>query len=205
MTYRRFAALAFAALVFGALLAPVDAAAQTIWDRIRDRSEQDRNQRRDDDYGRRRGGDISDHERRVLRDASRRINDRGRSFQRNLDRLLDSSRYDNTRREDHINDDVRRFRDAAERFKNRAGDSNDLNRSSNEARQLLDSAAHVSRLLRRVRLDSRTSSDWLQIRNDLRTVSDIYGFRFRGEDYDDGYSGNDDWRRDRRRDDDRRW
>lgn len=207
MTTKRFAVLAFAALTFGALLSPSDASAQSIWDRIRDRAEQERNQRRrDDDYnGRRRGGYISDQERRVLRDTARRINDRSRSFQRNLDRLLDNSRYDDSRREDNVNENVRQFRNAAERFKDRAGDSNDLNRSAAEAQQLLASASQVSRNLRRVRLDGRTSSDWSQIRNDLRTVADLYGLRFREDDYD-GYYGNDDWRRDRRRDDNnRRW
>ena len=202
MTNRRFAVLAFAALAFGAaLLAPADASAQTIWDRVRDRIEDRNGQRRrdDDNYGRRRDGRISDHERRVLRDVSRRLDSRTRDFQRNLDRLLDNSRYDDTRREDNINQNVRQLRDAADRFRDRAGDGNDLDRSENEARQLLDAAAQVNRSLRRVRLDGRTSSDWAQIRNDLRTVADIYNFRFKDSDYDGRYGGDDDWRRDRNR------
>src|SRR5215207_4373910 len=202
MTNRRFAVLAFASLTLGAaLLSAPEASAQTVWDRVRDRIE-DRNdqRRRDDDYGRRRGdGRVSDHERRVLRDVSRRLDSRARDFQRNLDRLLDNSRYDDTRREDNINDNVRRLRDAAARFRDRAGDGNDLDRSENEARQLLDAAAQVNRSLRRVRLDGRTSSDWAQIRNDLRTVADIYNFRFNDSDYDGRYGGDDDWRRNRNR------
>lgn len=199
MTNRRFAVLAFAALSLGAaLLSPADASAQTIWDRMRDRIE-DRNQRRDDDYNRRRGDHVSDRERRVLRDVGNRLASRTRDFQRNLDRLLDNSRYDDTRREDAVNDNVRRLREAADRFRDRAGDSNDLSRSSGEARQLLDAAAQVNRNLRRIRLDGRTSSDWSQIRNDLRTVADIYNIRFNDGDYDGRYDGNDDWRRDRNR------
>ena len=199
MTNRRFAVLAFAALTLGAaLFSPANASAQTVWDRMRDRIE-DRNRRRDDDYGRRRGGYISDRERRVLRDVSNRLENRTRDFQRNLDRLLDHSRYDDTRREDNINNNVRHLRAAADRFRDRAGDSNDLSRSAGEARQLLDAAAQVNRNLRRIRLDGRTSSDWSQIRNDLRTVADIYNLRFRDADYDGRYDGNDDWRRDRNR------
>ncbi len=198
MTNRRFAVLAFAALTLGAtLFSPVEASAQTIWDRIRDRAEQRRND--DDYYGHRRDGRISDRERRVLRDVSARLDDRTRDFQRSLDRLLDRSRYDDTRREDNINHNVRILRDAASRFRSRAGDSNDLSRSSDEARRLLDAAAQVSRSLRRVRLDGRASSDWAQIRNDLRTVADIYNFRFTDGDYDGRYGGNDDWNRDRNR------
>lgn len=193
MTNRRFALLAFAALAFGVALLPApDASAQTIWDRIRDRAEQ----RRDDDYnGRRRDGRINDRERRALRDVANRLDDRTRDFQRNIDRMLDRGRYDDTRREDNINNNVRRLREAAARFRDRAGDNN----SSDEARRLLDAAAEVSRNLRRVRLDSRASSDWSQIRNDLRTVADIYNIRFRDADYDGGYYGNDDWNRDRNR------
>ena len=194
MTNRRFASLAFAALALGAALlsAAPDASAQTIWDRIRDRSEQRRND--DDYYGRRRDGRVSDRERRVLRDVANRLDDRTRDFQRNIDRLLDRSRHDDTRREDNINNNVRQLRDAAARFRNRAGDHN----SSDEARRLLDAASAVSRNLRRIRLDGRTSSDWAQIRNDLRTVADIYNFRFRDDDYDGRYGGNDDWNRNRR-------
>jgi hypothetical protein len=206
MTTRRFAALAFAALTLGALFTPADASAQSIWDVIRDRAGQNRNRdyerdrrgRDDDYYGRRRGGYISDYERRALRDVSRRISNNSRSFQRNLDRALDDSRYDDTRREDNLNDIARRLRDAADRFKDRAGDSNDLSRSSNEARQLLDAASQVSRRLRRVRLDGRAASDWSQLRNDLRTVANIYGLRFNDDNYGGYYGNDDDYRRDRR-------
>ena len=186
MTNRRFTvpALAVFALL---LLAPAVANAQgSIWDRIRDRAEQDRRDRddddyrrgrRDDDYGRGRGGRTSDYERRQLRDLANRIEDRSRSFQRNLDRALDRSRIDDTRREDNINDLARDFRNAANRFRNVAGDSNDLYRSQDEARDLIQLANRIENTLRRVRLDSRTSNDWYQIRADLRTVADIYRLR----------------------------
>ena len=194
MTKRRFTLLTFAALALATSLSPAAAGAQTIWDRIRDRAGQERDRdddyrrgRRDDDgyYGRgHRPGRISDYERRRLRDLARRISDRSRDLQRDVDRLLDRSRYDGSRREDHINDDVRRLRNAAERFRDRAGSDNDLNRSAGEARELIETAEHVGGYLRRMRLDGRTYEDWAQIRADLRTVADIYGFRLR--DFDDG-------------------
>jgi predicted ribosome quality control (RQC) complex YloA/Tae2 family protein len=192
MTDRRFTVPAFAVAALTLLLLPAAASAQSIWDvlrdRARDRSERDEDyrRRRDDDYGRRRDGRINDYERRVLRDVARRLEDRSRSFQRNLDRVLDHSRHDDTRREDNINDTARDFRNAAARFQNEAGDSRDLDRSRDEARLLLQSASRVERSLRRVRLDSRASNDWSQIRADLRTVADIYGLRLRDYDGDDG-------------------
>lgn len=205
MFKRRFILPAFAALAFAAFLSPSTANAQTVWDRIRDRAEQERDRdnnrngrRRDDDddrYGRGRGGRISDYERRQLRDLARRISDRSRDLQRDVDRALDHSRVNGTRREDNINDEARDLRNAADRFRNVAGDSNDLYRSSDEARELLRQASRISRMLSRVRLDGR-NGNWNQLRGDLRTVANIYNLRF---DEGGGYYGNDDdWRRNRR-------
>lgn len=210
MINRRFILPAFAALAFAAFLSPSTANAQgSIWDRIHDRAEQERdrdnngrgNRRRDDDddrYGRR-GGRISDSERRQLRDLARRIDDRSRDLQRDIDRSLDNSRVNGTRREDSINQEARELRNAASRFRNVAGDSNDLYRSSDEARQLLAQASQIGRMLNRARLDGRTGSDWNQLRNDLRTVANIYNLRFNDN---GGYNGrdDDDWRRNRRDD-----
>jgi hypothetical protein len=204
MINRRFTLPAFAALALAAFLSPSTAKAQgSVWDRIRDRAEQERdrdyerNRRRDDDdrYGRR-GGRISDNERRQLRDLARRIDDRSRDLQRDIDRSLDNSRANGTRREDNVNQEARELHDAASRFRGVAGDSNDLYRSSDEARRLLDQASQISRMLGRARLDGRTGGDWNQLRNDLRTVANIYNLRFNDG---GGYYGNDDdWRRNRR-------
>ncbi len=199
MTIRRFTLFTFAAVMLGVLLAPASVSAQSIWEQMRDRAreaqqrrerEEDlrRDPRRDDRNstgGRGRfGGRISDHERRILRDTARRIDSNARDLQRHVDRALDHSRANGTRREDRINDDFRDFRNAAARFRDTAGDSNNLNQSADEARRLMQLSSRVSNYLRRLRLDSRTANDWARIRNDLRTVSDIYGFRFR--DFDDG-------------------
>lgn len=209
MFKRRFVLPAFAALAFAAFLSPSTAKAQgSIWDRIRDRAEQERERDRDRDYGRngrrrddddrygRRGGRISDYDRRQLRDLARRISDRSRDLQRDVDRALDNSRVNGTRREDNINQEARDLRNAADRFRNVAGDSNDLYRSSDEAQELLRQASRVSRMLSRVRLDGR-NGNWNQLRGDLRTVANIYNLRF---DDGGGYYGNDDggWRRGRR-------
>ena len=210
MTSRRFTVLTFAAVALATFLAPASAGAQTIWERIRERAEQDRRRddrdrdpdwrrdRRDDDgrWGRR-GGRLSDYERRQLRDLARRIDDRSRDLQRDVDSLLDRSRINGTRREDRINEEARDLRNAAQRFRDVAGDSDRLERSRDEASRLLQEASRVSRLLSRTRLDSRTSSDWNQIRSDLRTVANIYNLRFND---DRGYSVyNDDDRRGNRR------
>ena len=201
MTNRRFTVLTFAAVALATFLAPASASAQSIWDRIRDRAEQERNRdddwrrnRRDDGYGR--NGRLSDSERRQLRDLARRIDDRSRDLQRDVDRLLDNSRYNGSNREDRINDEARDLRNAAGRFRSVAGDSNDLYRSRDEASRLLQQASQIGRVIGRTRMDSRTASDWNQLRSDLHTVANIYGLRF--NDNGGSYGNNDDWRRNRR-------
>src|SRR5205085_2333895 len=59
---------------------------------------------------------------RMLRDVTRRLDDRSGDFQRHLDSALDRSRYDGTRREDHINDIARDFRIAASNLRRSAND-----------------------------------------------------------------------------------
>ena len=201
MTNRRFTVLTFAAVALATFLAPASASAQSIWERIRDRAEQEqrgrddddwRRNRRDDDRGRR-NGRISDYERRQLRELGRRIDDRSRDLQRDIDRLLDNSRYNGTNREDRINDEARDLRQAAERFRGVAGDNDRLDRSRDEASRLLQQASQLSRMLGRARLDSRTASDWNQLRSDLRAVANIYNLRFnddRGYDIYDNRRGN---------------
>ena len=202
MTNRRFTVLTFAAVALATFLAPSAASAQSIWDRIRDRAEQEqrngdpdwRRGRRDDDrYGR--NGRLSDYERRQLRDLARRIDDRSRDLQRDVDRLLDNSRYNGSNREDRINDEARDLRQAAQRFRSVAGDNDRLQNSRDEASRLLQQASQMGRVLGRARMDSRTSGDWNQLRNDLRSVANIYGLRFNDN---GGYNDNDDWRRNRR-------
>ncbi len=208
MTNRRFTVLTFAAVALATFLAPASASAQSIWDRIRDRAEQEqrgrdrdddwrRNRRNDDDWGRdrNRGGRMSDYERRQLRELARRIDDRSGDLQRDVDRLLDNSRINGSNREDRINNEARDLRNAADRFNDVAGDSDRIESSRDEASRLLQEASRFSRMLGRLRLDSRTANNWNQIRSDLRSVANIYNLRFND---DRGYDIYDN-RRDNRR------
>ena len=196
MTNRRFTVLTFAAVALATFLAPASASAQSIWDRIRDRAEQDRDRDGDwrrDDRGRR-GGRGGDYDRRQLRDLARRIDDRSRDLQRDVDHLLDNSRYNGSNREDRINNEARDLREAAQRFRNVAGDNDDLYRSRDEASRLLGEASRFSRMLGRLRMDSRTASDWNQLRSDLRAVANIYNLRFNDDRGYNVWNGNDDRR-----------
>ncbi|HVF41787.1 MAG TPA: hypothetical protein VM936_02180 [Pyrinomonadaceae bacterium] len=170
---------AFAALLFTLSLS---SAASAQYQRDRDR-------RRDDDYyGRNNGRNNNGYGRydeRALRDAAQRIKDRAHRLESDVDRFLDNSRVNGTRREDRVNSEVQDFRRAADNFKSRVGNGRDVNRSANEARQLLSAGDQVDRMLNRLRVDSRTYADWREIEQDLRFVADVYGVRYNGG-YDNG-------------------
>jgi hypothetical protein len=172
----------FAAAIL-ALCLPAAATAQ--WGRYpQDRYPNDR------DYGR--------NDTRALRDSVHRLDRLAKDFERDVDRALDRSRADGTNREDQINDQVHQFRDAVGNLKSRVGNGRDLNRSANEARRVLQEAQDVDRVGRR--FDGQTSSQWSRIQQELRYISNVYGFAYGGYGRDDDWRRNDDRRNDRNND-----
>src|SRR5215510_13876774 len=170
----------FAAAIL-ALALPAAASAQ--WGRY-----PDDNRRYPDDnrgYGR--------YDDRGLRDSVHRLDRLAKDFERDVDRALDHSRANGSNREDQINNRVHQFRNAVGDLQSRVGNGRDLNRSSNEARRVLQEADDIDRFARRG-LDGRTASEWSQIQQELRYISNVYGFGYGG-----GYGRDrdDDWRRDR--------
>jgi hypothetical protein len=188
---RRITLLTIIAAIFCTLSLSGLAAAQSN-DPWSDSSQRNRDDRRDDrDYrrDRRDNGNYGRYDSRTLRDAAQRIKDRSKDFERDIDRALDHSRVDGTRREDNINAQVQDFRRAAERFKDRVGNGNDQNRAYDAARELISRANQIDRVIGRARLDSRASSDWNSLNQDLRLVSDIYNLNYNGG-YGNGGYGN---------------
>ena len=127
-----------------------------------------------------RGGRYDD---RGLRDSVHRLDRLAKDFERDMDRALDRSRTNGSRREDQINNQVHQFRDAVGDLKSKVGNGRDLNRSADEARRVLQEADQLDRVARR-------ASQWSQIQQELRYISDAYGFRYNGS-----YGRDDDWRR----------
>ncbi len=172
--------LKFSLLVLGILAFALPGTAAAQWGR---------DNRDNRDYGR--------YDERALRDSVHRLDRLSKDFERNIDRALDRSRANGSQREDQINDQVHRFRDAVGDLKGRVGNGRDLNRSADEARRVLTEGQQLDRVARPRWFDNRLASDWSQIQRELRIISDAYGFRYNGG----GYGRDDDWRR---RDDDNR-
>ena len=183
----KFSILAAAVL---ALCLPAAAAAQ--WGRGDGNGDRGRGRDRDD-YGR--------YDERALRDSVHRLDRLAKDFEKNMDRALDRSRSNGSRREDQINEQVHEFRRSVGDLKSRVGNGRDLNRSADEARRVLQEGQQVDRIARPRWFDGRLSSDWSNIQRELRFISDVYGFR------NGGFGRDDDWRRrdgDYRRNDDYR-
>jgi hypothetical protein len=140
----------------------------------------------DNRYPSRNGGN-GRYDDRYVKDSVHRLDRLAKDFENDMDRALDRSRVDGTRREDEINSRVHDFRRAVGDLKSRVGNGRDLNRSVNEAQRVLNLADQIDRVGAR-RLDSRTASEWSQIQSELRNISDIYGLGYRGRNGDDDYN-----------------
>jgi hypothetical protein len=178
MTNRRTLKFSIFAAAVMALCLPTLAAAQ--WDR-----------NRDDDY--RRNGRYDD---RYLRDSIHRLDRLAKDFEREVDRSLDRSRRDGTRREDQINAEARQFRNAAGDLKSSFGNGRNMDRSRDEAQRVLQEARQLERVGFGRGNNGRVGSIWSEIRRELNVIANAFG----SYGYNDGYYRND--RRNRNNSDD---
>jgi hypothetical protein len=176
--FKKLAALfAFALLVFGL---PTLASAQY---RDNDRNDDDyyrtdrnrRNRNDDDDYNR--NGRYNN--RGNLQGTVKSLKNRSREFARRLDRELDRSRYDNSRREDQLNRLADDFRRATENLDDEYDNRRDYNRSSDEVRRVLQLGQQLDNAVYRSRLNNNLQGDWNRIQQDLDVLANAYGYNNR--------------------------
>lgn len=138
------------------------------------------NNRDDDRYERNRRNDrYNDRNRnnsRYVREAVKRLEDRSDDFRGALDRALDNSRYNESRREDNILRVAEEFEEATDDL----SESYNKRNADQKVRRVLDLGSRLDRFVNRNRLDGRAENLWSQIRQDLRTVADAYGYRSGG-------------------------
>lgn len=132
------------------------------------------------DYGRNRNGNNGRYDERYVRDSINRLDRLAKDFDRDLDRALDHSRVDGTQREDRINAQGHDFRRAVSNLKSNFGNGRDLNRSRDEAQRVLQEAQQFDRIGRSRVVDNRIASEWSQIQQELRIISDAYGLGYGG-------------------------
>lgn len=136
-----------------------------------------RRDRRDDDYYGRTSVNLS-YSIKNLRNNSRRFEDI-------LDRELDRSRYDGTRREDNLNKLAERFKNAAEdlddEYEGRSRRS--ISSSIDEARRVVSYGSQLDVALSRSRLTYNSfvlQQSWAAIERDIQTIAYAYNLRYNG-------------------------
>ena len=134
------------------------------------------------DYGRQ-NGTYGRYDQRYVRDSIHRLDRLAKDFERDLGRALNNSRINGSRNEDYLNAQARDFRRAVGDLKSRFGNGNDLYRSRNEAQRVMQEAQQFSQLGRSRAMDNRVASDWSQIQQELRVISNAYGIGYNNGGY----------------------
>jgi hypothetical protein len=188
-----------AAFAFSLMVLALPSIASAQW---RDRDNDDRNRdngrygQNDDDYNRRNGNNDRNNRNnqndRNIQATIKNLKNSSKQFQKQLDRELDRSRIDGTRREDQLNDLAKRFTRAAKDLDDSYDGRRDYNRSADEARRVLNLGSQLDRAISRGRLARNLSNVWNNVENDLRQLARAYNFSYnnRGYNDDDDYNDN---------------
>jgi hypothetical protein len=142
--------------------------------------------RNDDDYNR------NGRYNRNLEGTIKNLKNRSKEFSKRLDRELDRSRYDNRNREDQLNRLADDFRRATADLDREYDNRGDYNRSSDEARRVLQLGQQLDNALNRSRLGYNVEGDWNRIRQDLDVLANAYGYNNRNNRNNRNTNG--DWR-----------
>lgn len=111
---------------------------------------------------------------RQVAEIIRRVEESSNRFRQDLDRDLDRSRLDGSKKEDRINDDVRRFEDAFDRLRREFDNSDNWWESRNNVQQALDFARPVATRLRNNRFSSNVQNQWRNLNADLNRLAFTY-------------------------------
>jgi hypothetical protein len=153
--------------VFSLLVLGIPAIANAQWRDNRDRGRHDDRGYNNGVYNNGSYGNMSN--------VVRSLKDRTREFVRQLDRDLDYSRTNGTRREDQINEQANRFRDAVNRINNN-GNNNNWGRRDNNIERALELGSQLDRAVSRVRLSYQSQALWSSINRDLQMLGNGYGY-----------------------------
>jgi chromosome segregation ATPase len=99
------------------------------------------------------------------------------AFKKAVDRQLDHSVLDGTRREDRINDRVSDLERATDRLRDKFDRSDDWSETRDDVEAVVQEARNINGLFGRVRAYSRVSANWAALRNDINTLAGLYKVR----------------------------
>lgn len=100
-----------------------------------------------------------------------RIEQRGNTFRKDLNRFLDRSRLNGTNREDSFNEYATRFEDATDHLRQNFIDGDSV---TSDVDKVLSTGAVINGYVRDLRLSPALTNQWNLIRNDLTTLGGYY-------------------------------
>lgn len=113
-----------------------------------------------------------------MRSTVRDLKDRARDFQRQLDRDLDNSRYNGSRREDEMNNLAQQFHNAVNRLDSNGYNNNGRYNNNNDYRmnEVFNLASQIDRSIGRRGLSYNSQNIWQRIRYDLQQLGNNGGY-----------------------------
>jgi hypothetical protein len=110
-----------------------------------------------------------------MRSVVRNLKSKTKQFEKQLDRDLDRSRIDGTRREDQIMDLAKDFKNAVNRLSN----SGNYGRRDNKVENVLQLGSQLERSIGRGFMSHQSRALWSGIRGDLQILGNGYGYNNR--------------------------
>jgi len=109
----------------------------------------------------------------------KRVEDRSDAFRKVVDKSLDKSALDGTRREDNINEQIKELENAIDKLKKDFSRANTWQETREQVQTVLNEADEVNGIVRRGRWKrgGPVKSEWALVRNDLNRLAGVYNLR----------------------------
>jgi len=109
----------------------------------------------------------------------KRVEDRSDAFRKVVDKSLDKSALDGTRREDNINEQIKELENAIDKLKKDFSRANTWQETREQVQTVLNEADEVNAIVRRGRWKrgGPVKSEWALVRNDLNRLAGVYNLR----------------------------
>lgn len=109
----------------------------------------------------------------------KRVEERSDAFRKVVDKSLDKSALDGTRREDNINEQVKELENAIDRLRKDFSRANTWQETREQVQTVMNEADEVNAIVRRGRWrrGGAVKSEWGLVRNDLNRLAGVYNLR----------------------------
>jgi DNA-binding transcriptional MerR regulator len=104
----------------------------------------------------------------------KRVEDRGDVLRKEVDRFLDRSSIDGTKREDRINEEVKELEEALDKLRREFNKRQEYRETREEVTNVIDEAQEINALFRKNRFTPELQRQWLQVRRDINRLALVY-------------------------------